>query len=122
MTFNRVCIFLHKANLERGPLKSSLAYAISCHLTVCPGAVASSVDLHVKISQKSFEMPRHCVMIKCGNEPNKEEDLCVHKFPADSDRRKGWTKVVQIARADFREPSPGNKNVGICSEHFRDDD
>ena len=57
-------------------------------------------------------------MIKCGNEPNSAGYLSVHKFPIDSDRRKGWTTVVQIAR----EPSPGNKNVGICSEHFRDDE
>ena len=76
----------------------------------------------VNIAQKSFKMPRRCVMIKCGNEPNKEEYLSVHKCPADSDKRKRWTKVVQIARTDFSEPSPGNKNVVICSEHFRDDD
>ena len=53
----------------------------------------------LEIAEKLFKMPRRCVMMnECASEPNKQEYLLVYEFRADSDRWKGRTKVVQIAR------------------------
>ena len=70
-------------------------------------------------------MPARCILPTCGNTPDKERCIALHRVPFYDDerpeakkRRKRWVDFIKSKRADRWELS---KETAICSVHFSRD-
>ncbi len=67
-------------------------------------------------------MPSRCILPTCGNKPNKEKNIALHKIPFYNDdrdeakrRRKTWIDYIDSKRKDRWSLT---KDTSICSIHF----
>ena len=64
-------------------------------------------------AKKKKNRRNRCVAYGCGNTSNNE--ISVHRFPTDLERRQTWEKFVMHRRADFKKATA---NSVLCSFHF----
>ncbi len=95
---------------------------VGTHKFIHKFAVVNTTDTSVKQTGK---MPFRCVLPTCGNTPDKEKCIALHKIPFFNDdrpeakrRRKKWVDFINSKRADKWEL---NKNTTVCSVHFTRD-
>lgn len=80
-------------------------------------------------------MPLRCVVYGCGNYPDPEKGISLHKIPFYNDdrpeavkRRRLWVRFVQRRRAEPNAkgkstiPWKASSESAICSKHFKDED
>ena len=92
---------------------------------MCAKAVYPILITVIDTFEKLSIMPARCILPTCGNTPDKERCIALHKVPFYNDerpqaqkRRKRWVDFIKSKRADHWQLS---KDTAICSVHFSPD-
>ena len=79
----------------------------------------------IHILKNVLKMPLRCILPTCGNAPNKEKCIALHKVsfynddrPEAKKRRKKWVSFINSKRTDRWQLS---KDTAVCSAHFTRD-